>query len=103
MENLDIFNQLPDAVCIIDSVGNVQRSNLQFERIIVKSAAAVNFINDVLHSQHQEKIGLTMKNLQTDGIAGNHGFRALGVLNTLTMSERSQQCKFRNKIHTIRL
>jgi PAS domain-containing protein len=103
MENSDIFNQLPDAVCIIDSVGNVQRCNLQFQKIILKSAASVNFINDVLHSQHEEKIGLTMENLPTEGTAENHGFRALGVLSTLTMSERSQQCKFRNEIHIIRL
>jgi hypothetical protein len=94
MENLDIFNELPDAVCIIDSVGNVQRSNIQFEKLILKSVAAVNFLTDVLHSQHQEKIGLTMENMQTDGIAENHGCRVLGVLNTLTMSERSQKCKF---------
>jgi len=88
MENSDIFNRLPDAICIIDRNGNIQRSNIQFERKIIRSTAVVNFFNDILHSQHQEQIGLTLEDMQKTNPESN-ACRALGLLNTVTMSEIS--------------
>ena len=93
VDHSEIFNNLPDAVCIIDVVGNIQVSNNQFKRTIVNSAGGVNLLGDIIHAQHQEEYGLTIEKLQADYLIGTNKTLKLGVMKTLTMTRESQSCK----------
>jgi hypothetical protein len=96
MENPDVFNHLPDALCIIDGLGNVKQANDLFQKTIVKtlSSGTINFINDILHSQHLEQFGIALEKLQTNSSTESQRHIALGALKTLTLSKELQSCNY---------
>lgn len=92
MDFAKIFDILPDAVCIVDVLGDIIHSNDHFQKSIMKISAPVNFFTDVLHQRHQEIYG-TVEQMQSDGLTTGGLSISLGSLKTLTMSDGSQQCE----------
>ena len=96
MNFVSIFDNLPDAVCVVDELGLILESNRQFKKTITKSVAAVNFPSDVLHQQHQHEYCAVLERMVADRLAGNREPFSLGPMRTLTTSVKSKQCKSQN-------
>jgi hypothetical protein len=80
MSNLTDF--LPDAICIVDASGNIKQSNIQYQKVFFScpselqcenstSASSVNFVNDILHSKHQNRFFEALKILMSDRFVGD--------------------------------
>lgn len=94
METINLFDYHPDAVFIMDMQGNIEQSNIQFQKTVSKTSLGVNFLVDILHSQHEEKFGMIIEQMQADAVIDSHKCMSLGVLKTLTMSTDTHQCKY---------
>lgn len=89
----DVFNCLPDAVCIIDIVGNVITSNSAFKKTIVDSFSCVNFVTDLIHAQHLEKYDSIIQKLLSNHLSGVQECLQLGTMKTLTMPRELESCE----------
>lgn len=93
MNFVSIFDNLPDAVCVVDELGLILESNRCFKKTVTKSVAAVNFPSDVLHQQHQHEYCAVLERMVSNRLTGNEEPLSLGVMRTFTMSVKSQQCR----------
>ena len=93
MDYFELFINHPDAVCLVDVVGNITESNDEFKTTVVKSFTGVNFLADIIHAQHHQKYGTVIEQLQADRLAGVRRGQRLGTFKTLTMSAEFQSCK----------
>ena len=98
MNFFSIFDNIPDAVCIVDELGLILESNRHFKKIISESSAALNFPSDVIHQQHQHEYCALQERITSDRLAGNDEPFSLGVMKTLTTSVKSRQCKSQNQL-----
>ena len=93
MNFVSIFDNLPDAVCVVDELGLILERNSYFKETISNSVAALNFPSDVLHQQHQHDYCAVLERIVSDRLAGNDERYSLGMMKSLTASLKSQQCK----------
>lgn len=88
-----IFNNLPDAVCVVDALGNIIQSSDLFQETFVKSGLAVNFVADVIHQQHRSQYDIALEQVRSGFRLGTKRYVSLGFLKTLTISQKFQQCE----------
>ena len=88
----EVFDFLPDAVCIVDTVGNIISSNAAFKTIIL-NCPNCGFVTDIIHSQHLEKYDMSIKKLQSNRQNGIMERLELGALKTLTISKEFNLCE----------
>ena len=79
---LNLSDFLPDAICIVDSLGNIKQSNISYKKRFISSpselkclhvnaANSVNFVNDILHLKHQNRFFEALKILLSDNFVGD--------------------------------
>lgn len=88
-----IFNNLPDAVCVVDVQGNTIQSSDLFQETIVKTGPGINFVADVIHQQHKSQYDIALEQVRSDFRLGIRRHFSLGLLKTLTISQKFQQCE----------
>lgn len=88
-----IFRNLPDAVCVVDNLGNIIQSSDLFQETFVNSGLSINFVNDVLHQQHRSEYDIALEKVKSDFRLGTKRCVSLGLLKTLTISQKFQQCE----------
>jgi hypothetical protein len=88
-----IFSNLPDAVCVVDALGNIIHSSDLFQQTFVKSGLSINFVADVIHQQHRSRYYITLEQVRSDYSLGTKRYVSLGLLKTLTISQKFQQCE----------
>jgi hypothetical protein len=85
-----IFDVLPDPVCIIDLEGKILKSNKSFQRNILKEhyGGFANFLTDIIHSGSKEPFVETIKSVRSG--QNPPGGAKFGLLKTLTFSGENQ-------------
>lgn len=80
MSNLTDF--LPDAICIVDASGDIKQSNIQYrkrffscpsesKRVSGNTVPDNNFVNDVLHAEHQHRFFEALQILTRERLVGD--------------------------------
>ena len=88
----EVFDCLPDAVCVVDTAGNIISSNVVFKTTIL-NCPNCGFVTDILHSQHLEKYDMSIQKLRSNHQNGIREPLELGALKTLTISKEFQLCE----------
>lgn len=74
---------LPDAICIVDASGNIKQSNIQYrkrffscpsesKRVSGNTVPDNNFVNDVLHAEHQHRFFEALQILTSERLVGDN-------------------------------
>lgn len=97
-----LVDALPDAVCVVDAIGNVLQSNKQFQRKIFSSSDEIsvgsqqpsNFVRDILHVEHQWKFTSAMNMIQAKVLLEEDAAHSIALLFTKTLVKGSSKlCK----------
>ena len=78
MATVDVFNCLPDAVCIVDIAGNIQRHNAAFRRLVNhRNSSSVenlpNFLDEVIFKEFKHLFIDVFDSISKD-VRDNHAF-----------------------------
>ena len=103
MSNFTDF--LPDAICIVDASGNIKKSNIQYQKAYSScpselqcensiSASSMNFVDDILHSKHQNRFFEALKILMSDRFVGDD-VNSVSLGYCMTYSKGSQKLRKR--------
>ena len=104
MRNSDLIDALPDAVCVVDSFGNVLQSNRPFQRkiftghsdatsAILQQIDALNFAQDILHSEHRRKFYKAVNMIQSKVFASEESPSIALRFSKTLMKASTKLCK----------